>query len=103
MDKLLRGRAQIGWPSYELAAVGVFVVLGFTVFIPVQIGAAVLGTSLLLATPALGAWPDDEPERVRNAALLAAVVLLGAEIVGRGVGEGGIVATSALSRCRIKV
>ena len=97
MDKLLRGRAQIGWPSYELAAVGVFVVLGFTVFIPVQIGAAVLGTSLLLATPALGAWPDDEPERIRNAALLAAVVLLGADIVGRAIGEGGIAATSAVS------
>lgn len=97
MVELRYPRARIGWLSYESAAIAVFAVLSLTVITPVEIGAAVVGTGLLLVSPMLGAWPEDEPERIRDAALVAVIGLLCAGIFGWAVGEGGVAENSALT------
>lgn len=94
--RLAEDRARVGWLSYEAIVIAAFFVLNLTIFPAIDIGVVVVGTGLLMVSMSFGGWPTAEPERLRNAALIGTVLLLGAGMAAWFIDDHSTAVTSAL-------
>ncbi len=74
-DLLNRSTLREQWFTHQAAAVVAFLVLNLTIVVPIEVGAAVAGTVVLVASRLLGSWKEPG-HRATTFALGAAGLLL---------------------------